>query len=111
MKRSGPLRRITPLTPSPKKRWKPRHNAELARSVKVVKQRSGGLCEAGVEEVCTGHGQHRHHVILRSRGGSDLPENLLDVCSNCHWWIHHHVAEATKRGLMRSRWDASRDGH
>jgi len=29
-----------------------------------------------------------HHVIERSKGGSDEPENLMVLCRNCHGEIH-----------------------
>lgn len=29
-----------------------------------------------------------HHVIPRSEGGSDFPENLITLCSKCHALAH-----------------------
>ncbi len=29
-----------------------------------------------------------HHVIWRSKGGSDTPENLITLCKNCHEKVH-----------------------
>ena len=29
-----------------------------------------------------------HHVIPRSQGGSDFPENLICLCSSCHALAH-----------------------
>ena len=31
---------------------------------------------------------HVHHVVERSRGGSDRPDNLITVCASCHDKIH-----------------------
>lgn len=43
------------------------------------------------------HWIHRHHIIPRSKGGSDDPSNLIDVCSNCHEDIHEGPAGANLR--------------
>ncbi len=84
-----------------------RPNPELDRAFRNavidVKARSHGRCEANCADECTGRGEHRHHVILRSQGGPDEAWNLLNVCHRCHDWIHHNVAEARKRGFIRSR--------
>lgn len=29
-----------------------------------------------------------HHVVFRSNGGSDRPENLITLCTNCHTKVH-----------------------
>ena len=30
-----------------------------------------------------------HHVLFRSQGGSDILENLITLCRDCHNMIHH----------------------
>lgn len=71
----------------------------------AVRKHSGGQCEAGVPLVCTGRGEHVHHMVLRSRGGTHDPELLKDCCLACHGWIHANPTEATERGLMRHSWE------
>lgn len=34
-------------------------------------------------------GAHLHHVIRRSKGGKDVPENLVTLCSDCHGKLHN----------------------
>ena len=34
---------------------------------------------------------HIHHVLLRSEGGTDLPENLEPLCKGCHDLEHPHM--------------------
>lgn len=31
---------------------------------------------------------HRHHILPRSDGGSDEPENLIDISVHDHFWAH-----------------------
>lgn len=38
----------------------------------------------------------RHHMKLRSRGGSDDPVNIRYVCATCHEAITNHRGEWTK---------------
>lgn len=61
-------------------------------------------CEAAIDGVCTYVAQHRHHIKLRSRGGSNEASNLLYVCLRCHDHIHANPAWATEHGFMRSRY-------
>ncbi len=39
---------------------------------------------------------HVHHVIWRTNGGSDLPENLLTLCEKCHLKVHKNEKFNTK---------------
>ena len=32
---------------------------------------------------------HVHHIVYRSQGGEDTPENLVTLCSQCHEAIHN----------------------
>lgn len=41
-----------------------------------------------------------HHVIRRSQGGKDHPDNLVAVHRVCHRYIHEHPAEAKTRGFL-----------
>ena len=59
-----------------------------------------GVCEVKVPGVCTGRAQHKHHMILRSQGGTNHPANLLPVCLPCHDYIHKHPEEAKEHGWI-----------
>ena len=56
---------------------------------------------------------HVHHVIFRSNGGTDSPENLIVLCSDCHEKLHNGEFEikgarsktkhATEIGIVTSQ--------
>ena len=114
MKRSGPIKRKSGLMASTDAKRSPlkRSGAQKARPSSkdaawrqcqvFVKDRSQGRCEGRLEGVCTGRGEHVHHVILRSRGGPDEPWNCVHLCRACHDWAHANPTAATERGLMKS---------
>ena len=55
--------------------------------------------------VCANPSQDAHEVLSRARGGSILDENnILMLCRPHHSWVSEHPAEATKLGLLKSRW-------
>ena len=56
-----------------------------------------GRCEVVICGVrCPRRAVHTHHRKYRSRGGTDNPINLIEVCRECHDWIH------TGDGAIRS---------
>ena len=77
----------------------------------VAFARSGGICEARLED-CTTWVEAVHH--LAGRTGPDphrvdpvdwraAGNNLLAACSACHREIHNFPARSRELGLMRSR--------
>lgn len=59
-------------------------------------------CEARLD-CCTGRATERHHRKFRSRGGTDDPANLIDLCGTCHRYVHGHDRWARTVGLSISR--------
>jgi 5-methylcytosine-specific restriction endonuclease McrA len=53
----------------------------------VVLDRDKHVCRACGSK----HGLDVHHVVMRSLGGSDEPENLIALCRECHQSVHGHV--------------------
>lgn len=112
MKRS-PLRRFTPLrSTSTLKRTTPLKAGRRSRGVQKaiyaeVILRDGGCVAAtlvrGVQ--CAGR-IDPHHVLRRSHGGPDTPENLVCLCRAHHSWVHDHPAQSVALGLLRWSWDA-----
>lgn len=83
--------------PAPKRRT--RKGATVDRAAIIA--RDGGCLGARVipETRCAG-AIHLHHVLRRSQGGPDTPENLVALCAVCHGWVHEHPALARERGLL-----------
>jgi 5-methylcytosine-specific restriction endonuclease McrA len=99
MKRGGPLRRLTPL------RSKTSDPSELRNAKEIVKQRSGGRCEARIPSVCIGRASEVHHIKSRARGGGHDPANLLDLCTPCHRFVTENPRSATQMGFLKHAWE------
>lgn len=72
-----------------------------AKACEIVDARADGRCErCGRAALVANH----HHRLLRSRGGRDLPSNLVRLCGSgttgCHGWVHANVAAATDAGYI-----------
>lgn len=44
--------------------------------------------QKGTCRFCNEKIEHHHHIIPRSKGGSDLPENIVGLCLSCHEKLH-----------------------
>ncbi len=59
----------------------------------------------------------KHHLKPRTLGGDDSINNLITLCSYCHWYLHcnpkfkiHH-SKLTKEGLERARLNGKKIGN
>jgi hypothetical protein len=81
-----------------------RHRIERD-SAAVVRERSGGRCEIGIEG-CWGEAVEKSHRIARGMGGrhgaakkqSDRPSDLLDSCLYCHLLITRYAWRVDAKG-------------
>lgn len=88
-----------------------RHGARSSRTLRallpVLLERSGGHCEVVEVDMashryrCVSVGRHPHHILPRSRGGADTPDNLVLVCDHHHWLIHQDESWAQRMGYLR----------
>lgn len=44
-----------------------------------------------------------HHIIFRSQGGSDEPENLITLCHACHYDLHHGKINPKLKGKAKGQ--------
>lgn len=114
--RRRPLRRRTPLRSDPAKQreWERRTRARQRRdsrrqgleAVYYADEReacfeaAGWRCQVTLRHRCEGP-LEAHHVLPRSKGGTDDRENLLAVCPNGHQTIHSNPKAARAAGLLR----------
>lgn len=74
--------------------------------VDAVQRRSMGRCELCRDAA----GVQLHHRKLRSRGGEDTVENLLNLCRACHHdVVHGNVDWAHRHGLIVHSYANPRD--
>lgn len=67
-------------------------------------ERSLGRCEVAWDGLrCTRAGDHAHHRLRRSQGGTDDVDNLLWVCAPCHAQIHSWPLASYARGYLLHR--------
>lgn len=76
------------------------YQTEFDAAKPLVRERSKGVCEAAVSPNCSARGTHVHHRRMRSQGGRNDLDNLLDVCLWCHSWIHANPAKSYEFGLL-----------
>jgi len=57
----------------------------------------------GTCQVCETKTKHleRHHIVPRSRGGSDKNSNLIDLCIDCHSKAHDVSFSNGRNGLIK----------
>ncbi|MEG1725883.1 MAG: RNA-guided endonuclease IscB [Anaerovoracaceae bacterium] len=44
-----------------------------------------------------------HHIVFRSNEGSDDEENLITLCSDCHYKLHHNKLEINLLGKRKTQ--------
>lgn len=82
----------------------------LKALVETVYERDKGCCV-----YCGRHvekGTKPHHVIYKSRGGGDTEDNLVMLCADCHYRVHHGSggAEITDKCKRLLGWLYDKDG-
>jgi 5-methylcytosine-specific restriction endonuclease McrA len=89
----------------PSKRTAAKNRAKRSNYAAVCREvdaRDGDRCR-----VCgclTLRGRHHHHLIFRSRGGKDVPSNLIVVCAWCHDDIHQQRMRVSGTATNLSVW-------
>jgi len=58
---------------------------------------------------CEGDGVHLHHIVPKSRGGSDNPSNLVLLCLDCHSKAHN-VSFKSDGGIIKDAVKRTKDG-
>lgn len=92
--------RRTPIRPVSKRRA-----AQNRVRARLRAEMVGKPCEAQLAG-CAYTGTEHHEPGKRSQGADPTdPAQMIWVCRLCHSWIHEHVAESVKAGLLLSKKD------
>src|SRR5215469_13042992 len=76
-------------------RWR-RHAFGEGGKYLTLWEEQQGKCVICHHPITTTTGWHTHHIVWRSRGGSDLLENLVLLHPNCHRQVHSQQITVTK---------------
>jgi hypothetical protein len=104
LKRGGPLKRTGFLKRS---EWRPtRKKPDIPANVRrQVKDRSGGICELRLPDICWGRATQMDHIKNRSQGAGHLVDGLQHACLPCHEWKTTHPDAAHELGIYRRAWE------
>ena len=50
---------------------------------------------------CNSPIEHHHHIVPRSKGGSDTPENIVGLCNKCHEQVHKGALSLKETGARK----------
>ena len=118
MKKSGPLKRRTPLRPKTRygnstinpKPSKKQAAVNRERAAWNKRLRAGEIdCEAQVPGVCDDSRKARdwHERLRRSAQGSATdPANRVNLCRQCHDYVHANIAWAVEQGFLERKFVA-----
>ena len=62
----------------------------------------------GICPLCGRPIQHYHHIVEKSKGGSDRPDNIVGLCADCHRKVHtdRNVQKQIMKIGEKKRWSA-----
>lgn len=93
--------------------------SEFDDSKRIALERQGWhcmRCGANIHDPSRWPGRSGHHRQLRRAADPDVrhsPVNIVELCGSgdtgCHGWVHQHVAEAERLGLIVPLGADSRD--
>lgn len=77
-----------------------------------ILHRDGYKCQSG-QKCAHSEKLHIHHIVFRSKGGTNAPSNLITLCEKCHKDLHNGLFEikgkksktkhATEAGVIKSK--------
>lgn len=72
------------------------HDKGYKKMCELVDLRDGGRCV-----ICGSPYVQHHHIVFRSGGGSDTPDNLVCLCAGCHSiYAHGKKAKSWQKMLQ-----------
>jgi 5-methylcytosine-specific restriction endonuclease McrA len=93
--------------PEPRARIKARlrrlaqkQRSQVMQAVDLRDEGQCRICQCQTLEFHLPRQPHHHHIVYRSQGGLDTPENIILICALCHDKVH-------RSGKLRLSGDAS----
>jgi hypothetical protein len=113
MKRSGPIKRKTPLKPgkgiSNKRKAKPGVPKDVY--AEVVARDGGCVARTAWPDIpCYGR-LDPHHVLRRSQGGKDEASNLITLCRVHHSTVHENPARSYELGFLKKPTNSNQESN
>jgi len=71
-------------------------NLQGKRALLHLWQEQNGNCPVCHQKITNLTGWHRHHIIWRSKGGTDLAANRVLLHPHCHQQVHHQGLDVVK---------------
>jgi RNA-directed DNA polymerase len=73
------------------------------RSLLYLWREQDGICPVCKQSITTLTGWHNHHIVWRSKGGSDGAANRVLLHPNCHRQVHSHGLDVAKLRPQQGR--------
>ena len=73
------------------------------RSLLYLWREQNGICPVCKQSITTLTGWHNHHIVWRSKGGSDGAANRVLLHPNCHRQVHSHGLDVAKPRPQKGR--------
>jgi RNA-directed DNA polymerase len=93
--------------------WEPYFEARLGvkmaeslkgrRSLLYLWREQNGICPVCKQSITQLTGWHNHHIVWRSKGGSDGGANRVLLHPNCHRQVHSHGLDVAKSRPQKGR--------
>jgi RNA-directed DNA polymerase len=79
---------------------KMKDNLSGRRKLLYLWKEQNGICPVCNQKITELTGWHNHHIVWRSKGGSDKAENRVLLHPNCHRQVHHRGITVGKPRLV-----------
>lgn len=96
-----------PYDPARERYFEERLDARMANTLsgrgrlRYLWKKQNGICPVCSQKITMATGWHSHHIVWRSKGGSDRAENQVLLHPNCHRQIHSRGISVGKPRLGR----------
>ena len=73
------------------------------KTLRNLWKEQNGICPICGQKITRLTGWHNHHIVWRSKGGSDQAKNRVLIHPNCHYQVHSQGFEVAKPRLENTK--------